>query len=81
MCLPTASLTASLSFVGAREYGGGGELFGNRCEAEVGFGRVFTACLDVGGALDLGLEGFAIAENEERGAGIDEGEEKNEHGA
>ena len=65
---------------GEREDGGGGEMFGNRCEAEVGFGRDFAACSDVGGALDLGLEGLAIAENEERGAGINEGEEKNEPG-
>ena len=47
---------------------------------EIGFRRNFSACLDVGGAFDFDLDRLAIAKDEERGAGIDEGEEENEHG-
>ena len=57
---------------------GGGDIFADGVvDREL---AVFGEQEDVGGALDLGLDGLAIAENEERGAGIDEFQEENEHG-
>jgi hypothetical protein len=60
-----------LAVFGEEENGGGGELFGDGGEAEVGLGRDFATGLDIGRPLHLRLYGLSIAQYEERGAGVE----------
>ena len=68
-----------LAVLGEEEDGGGGELFGDGREPEVGAGGDLASGPGVGYSFDFHLNGLAVTEYEEGGAGIEEGEDYGEH--